>query len=134
MLKKHLSVAIPALTLTVIALLSTSIAAPVVAAQDRIAADCLGSPAVLRTAGKGVNTKTVYKGSNILVYVEKSDKTISMFGPAYTPTSGALENDHWFQPPSCPEEKAAIEVAVKAKFAQTHKGYKFEWSGPLSGK
>ncbi|MBL8031877.1 MAG: hypothetical protein JNK33_06190 [Candidatus Doudnabacteria bacterium] len=133
MRNKHLLVAILALACA-IASLSTSITAPVVAAQDRISADCLGSPAVLRTAGKGVNTEASYKSSDILVYIEKSDKTISMFGPAYTPASGALENDHWFQPPSCPEEKAAIEAAVKAKFAKTHKNYKFEWSGPLSGQ
>lgn len=134
MSKKHALVAILTLALTAIATLSTSITVPVIAAQDRIPAECLGSPAVLRTTGKGVNAKTVYKGSNILVYVETSDKTISMFGPAYTPASGALENDRWFQPPSCPDEKAAIEAAVKAKFARTHKNYKFEWSGPLSGQ
>ncbi len=134
MLKKHLLVALLALALTAIATLSTSITVPVVAAQDRIPADCLGSPAVLRTAGKGVNKKAVYKGSNVLVYIETSDKTIAMFGPAYSPASGSLENDHWFNPPICPDERAGIEAAVKQQFAKTHKGYKFEWSGPLSGK
>lgn len=126
MQKPRIFVAFLALALTAIVALSTPVMSPVVA-QANISENCLGTPAILSTGLKGVDKNVAYGGRKVLIFVEKSNSTVELYGAAYTPSSGALPNDHWYQPPTCKSVKDGMEAAVRAK--PEYKNFKLKWSG-----